>query len=414
MGKAAADNMGNDFFWLKGRTVWFAAALWAAVLVASQAQDPGEVVIPIDSNAFVFSPGNWTGDFGRTGRDFRQTWNSGAYFHVGWTTTSAVPSAELILDATYPDKLSPPLLTYCIDGVWTEAVPCASRVPINGLKGAGPHVLTVYVQSSEQTQRWGSAGQAGENCVKIQGLAVDASGVAQPATPLSRWALMVGDSITEGISAGPHGADNLACWSYFVGQGLQALGYDYDVSACGYSGWLRPGDKEGDVPPYYLISQGTYDDAHSRWNKIDARTSLLDTAGHLSAYGATGQEPALIILNMGTNDGLKKVNGENLSQSISEGLAALQKAAPSAKIFVVIPFGQYEADLLKKGVQSCMAQNPTAPKIEIIDLGPAVANALEDKKYWGALHPNIRGHATLAARILAQIVSDLPGKDAAP
>ena len=40
--------------------------------------------IPVDSPAFLFSPGNWTGDAGRAGKEFRQTWYPGAYFRVTW------------------------------------------------------------------------------------------------------------------------------------------------------------------------------------------------------------------------------------------------------------------------------------------------------------------------------------------
>ena len=44
------------------------------------------LTIPADSPAVVFSPGNWTGDDGRGGKLFRQTWNSGAYFRVAWVS----------------------------------------------------------------------------------------------------------------------------------------------------------------------------------------------------------------------------------------------------------------------------------------------------------------------------------------
>ena len=63
------------------------------------------MVIPVDSQAFVFSPGNWTGDDGRGGKAFRQTWNSGAYLRVSWTSENRKPSAKITLDtATYDLK----------------------------------------------------------------------------------------------------------------------------------------------------------------------------------------------------------------------------------------------------------------------------------------------------------------------
>jgi hypothetical protein len=77
----------------------FVAVLAGALMGVSLAQDTATMTIPVDSPAFVFSPGNWVGDAGRGGKLFRQTWNPGAYFRVTWETdtTNAVPT--LLLDA---------------------------------------------------------------------------------------------------------------------------------------------------------------------------------------------------------------------------------------------------------------------------------------------------------------------------
>ena len=369
------------------------------------AQDSPQVVIPVSSPAFYFSPGNWSGDSGRGGDSFRQTWNPGAYFRVAWTTNNAEPTATLLLDAPSADSATPPRLTYCLDGVWSGDVPCAAQIPLKGIVEGKKHLLTVYVQSSEQKKRWGSSEASGQNVVRIRGLSVDTGSEPGKVEFQKRWALIIGDSITEGISAGPRGADNLACWSAFLGQGLQALGYEYGISACGYNGWLRPGDMEGDVPAYYFVSDGSYDGQRSRWDKIDARNSLLDSAGQISADGALDHPPSLIVLNLGTNDGLKKVNEVDFQLSVKLGLEALKKAAPPAKIIVIIPFGQYEADALRSAVQACESDDGASSNLRLIDLGPAVAKALEKNGYWGGLHPNMRGHAMLAARILAQVVA---------
>lgn len=67
-------------------------------LTALHAADP--VTLSVDSPAMLFSPGNWTGDAGRSGNLFRQTWNAGAYFRVTWETTNAKPTAKLQLDTS--------------------------------------------------------------------------------------------------------------------------------------------------------------------------------------------------------------------------------------------------------------------------------------------------------------------------
>ncbi len=167
------------------------------------AQDGSTTVLPVSSPAFFFSPGNWTGDTGRGGAAFRQTWYSGAYFRVTWTTTHANPTADLLLDtSTFGDKIkNPPELAYQIDGLWTSGVKCAESIPIKGLTGTGPHTLTVHFSNSEQAERWGTPQQSGLNVLRVTGLKLNRESTAIPAVPAKRWVLIVGDSITEGIAA---------------------------------------------------------------------------------------------------------------------------------------------------------------------------------------------------------------------
>ena len=194
-----------------------------------------------------------------------------------------------------------------------------------------------------------------------------------------------------------------------MGQALQTQGYEYGVSACGYSGWLRPGDGTQDVPGYYVISHGVYSEAASRWDKLDGNGhSLLDSHGHLSAYGGTGQEPGIITINYGTNEALSHSDPGDTQASITRSLAALRRAAPGAAIFLIVPFGQYDADLLQAGFRAYRAAHPADSQVFLIDLGPSVANALSAGGYWGGLHPNMRGHAVFAARILAAMEPHLP------
>ena len=368
--------------------------------------------IAVDSPAFVFSPGNWTGDAGRGGKVFRQTWNPGAYFRVAWESANPKPAAKLMLDAsTYPPQFKPPKLAYCIDGVWKSQVPCAGEIAIEEIAGAGKHELSVYLHWSEQKDRWGSPGKSGLNVLRVTGLEVDADSRPLPAEPAPKWAMIVGDSITEGC-----GATELAAYSHLVGQALQTQGYEYCVNACGWSGWINKGDNPpGDVPGYYIVANsvngagGRYDDATSRWNKIDGNGhSLLDAKGHISADGREGREPALILINYGTNDALHKSDPGDTAASIVQCLAALRASAPEAQLVVLIPFGQYYARELKSAVELHKKSHGGDPKIAIIDLGPAVAKTLSARNgLMGGLHANDRGHALFAARIIPQVLTIL-------
>ena len=388
------------------------ALLFLSPLAALHAVDP--VTIAVDSPAVVFSPGNWTGDAGRGGKGFRQTWNAGAYMRVVWETKNDKPVAKLLLDtSTFPTDFKGPQIAYCIDGVWKSKIPCANEIVIEELQGAGKHELCVVLQQSQQKERWGSEGKSGLNVLRVMGVQVDAESRPVPSAPAGKWAMIIGDSITEGI-----GATELAVYSQLVGQALQTQGYEYCINACGWSGWINRGDNPpGDVPGYYVITNSTngaggqYDDAVSRWNKIDGNNhSLLDAQGHLSADGKTGHEPALILINYGTNDALHKSNPSDTQASIIQSLAALRRSAPNAQIILIIPFGQYYAKELKLAVAAHQLTHPAEKKLAIIDLGPGVARSLAVKNgVLGGLHPNDRGHAVFAAKIIPQVLGILGG-----
>ncbi len=197
------------------RALVLSLAITLQVVVVGRAvgTDTTTTIISVDSSAFVFSPGNWTGDAGRGGKRFRQTWNPGAYLRVTWETENPKPTATLLLNtSTYTFDFQPPQIAYAIDGVWQSRIPCAERIPIENLTGAGRHELIVILHWSIQQQRWGSPGKSGLNVLRVTGLQVDSDGQPVGQRPDRRWALIVGDSITEGS-----GASELApiriCWA---------------------------------------------------------------------------------------------------------------------------------------------------------------------------------------------------------
>lgn len=383
-----------------------------AILVLSggsgAAQEVASHTIPVDSPAFTFSPGNWSGDDGRSGSVFRQTWNPGAYFRVTWESEAEQELTLLLDTSTHGEPFGSPRLAYSLDGVWQGNVACAEEIPLQGARTSGKHELVVFLKSSQQRNRWGSAGESGRNVLRVKGLKIGKAEV-KPLTGNGgkKWALIVGDSITEGI-----GANEMECYSHLVGEALRTRGYEYCISACGWSGWLNKGDNPpGDVPGYYVVKNsvdgrgGEYIDSESRWNKIDANHSLLDANGRISGYGGVEQEPSMILINYGTNDSLHKQNPGDVRASMKQGLLALRNAAPDAYLFVLIPFGQFQAEELYEAVETFKQARPDDGRIKVIDLGADVKRALGVKNgYWGGLHPNPRAHATFAAKIIPQIL----------
>ncbi len=385
-------------------------------VVASIAPVPAAptLKIPVDSPAMVFSPGNWTGDVGRGGKAFRQTWNAGAYFRVSWTSPSGQPAAKITIATGSPNPANKPQrIAYNIDGIWKIDVACTNEITIEGISERSRHDLTVLLQDSPQKERWGSAGVSPVNVLRVTGVLVDEGSQPVPAAPAAKWALIVGDSITEGI-----GASALASYSHLLGQALRSQGHEYAVSACGWSGWINKGDNPpGDVPGYFVVTNsvkgegGEYQDPLSRWNKIDGNGhSLLDAQGRLSAYGQTGGEPALILINYGTNDGLHGSNASDTQASITQALAALRRSAPDAQIILLVPFNQAYGRELKVGIATHKKNHPADDKVALIDLGQDVKRALDAKAVFGGLHPNDRGHANFAAQIIPQVLAILQGQ----
>jgi hypothetical protein len=91
---------------------------------------------------------------------------------------------------------------------------------------------------------------------------------------------------------------------------------------------------------------------------------------------------------------------------MTQSLAALRKSAPDAQIIILVPFGQFLVKELKESVEIQKKTGDT--KIAVIDLGPAVAKSLQGKDgIMGGLHPNDRGHANFAAKIIPQMMQIL-------
>jgi hypothetical protein len=376
---------------------------------AALAQAPAPVTIGVTSPAVLFSPGTWSGDSGRSGTSFRQTWLPGAWVKFYWITSNPAPTADL--EITYGNSSNS--FSYFIDGNFVDDQHAAKSgaVSITGLKGSGRHELDVYMKTNDDAARW-----IEQSSWKVSGLVVDSGATEIPAPKLRPWVLEIGDSITEGVLADNGQGSSIADYSFLTGQALNQIGYDYAVSACGWSGWLNPGDAGQDVPPYYKIANGIYDDKDSRWNKIDSTTSLLDKDGKISAYGETGTPPAMITINYATNEELHLSNYTDLPASIEGGLSALRKAAPDAWIVVYVPFNLYSPTIYPRGVQvinilktsvdQYKLAHPRDKRTVLVDYGPEFSQTVVTAG-GGDIHPNLKGHELIAAHTTATVVEIL-------
>ncbi|HEY8750837.1 MAG TPA: SGNH/GDSL hydrolase family protein, partial [Tepidisphaeraceae bacterium] len=103
----------------------------------------------------------------------------------------------------------------------------------------------------------------------------------------------------------------------------------------------------------------------------------------------------------GTNDANFGASDSAVTNAVTALLPALRSAAgPSAHIFLTIPFGGFKRTPITSAFNA-----QSDPKTHLLDLGTPIQSTLATGGLYtnDALHPNTRGHATLAAQLLTQI-----------
>jgi len=373
------------------------------------------MVLRVDSGAARFSPGNWKGDAGRGGSLYRQSWNNGAWCSFTWQAAREAPVAVLLARGA-SNRIS-----YFLNGNLVDGVHASGEIAISGMAAGVENTLVVYLRNSDQYARWND----GDNAVRVLGLRIDgrsSPGIAPAARP---WVLLAGDSITEGIEA-QNGGDNFLCsYSFYLSRALDQIGFDLSVSACGFSGWLRPGNGGGDVPAYFMVAGGAYHEGLSRWNRIDEGVSLLDGEGRISAYGGENSGPAMILINYGTNDAICGCARADVEASIAGALAALRAAAPCAAIGIIMPFGLESDAVFPDGAayaaslrEAVAAYRAGAEDdgVMLFDFGADFARTVTREPYANpnGVHPALLGHAQVGAMLAARCAAVLAGGKVSP
>lgn len=383
---------------------------------------PGSAV-PVDNPAFLFSPGNWYGDTGRGGSVARYTWNVGAYFV--FTFTAATTGASAVLH-TGPSGTGA-YLYLTVNGIMSS-FQAGGDITIPNIVAGATNTVFVMMYLTPQSARWAK----GANSLAITGVTLDAGSSAGVSVAGTKgWVKIIGDSITEGINTGgSNKPDFSGAYTYSVLQALRAKGYEVCVSVCGYSGYLDTGDSTADVPAFYYISGssngsgGTYDDTKSRWNKIDAGVSALDSAGQLSAYGDVGTPPVATLVNYLTNEALGKLSTSDCEVAMMQCMIAHRAAAPNAWLFQMVPVGfhyasKYPATYLaafNSAFAAYQAAYPTDKKVAIIDIGADLSTQIETNPgrfiNTDQVHPLAAGHALIAPPVISQMLLSMEGSSA--
>jgi lysophospholipase L1-like esterase len=263
---------------------------------------------------------------------------------------------------------------------------------------AGVHTLFLYFKQyaplgGTTVDRWVTP----VNQVRITGLTLPA-GTTQPLTQAptlrSKRALGFGDSITEGSNSVSGGTDDpLLSYLRACMAGLDA---EFGIVGFAGQGWTYAPSSTG-VKKFHTPA----DDANTTWNKYFAGQSRL-------VSGLFSPAPDYITVAHGTNDALQAIANATVTAAANDWLTAVRAAAPSARVFVLVPPGRYK----KTALTAATLPDATC---YLIDLGAEVAGGLvaygseagDGAAGYGAasrrsvdgLHPNAVGHAELGARL---------------
>jgi lysophospholipase L1-like esterase len=359
-----------------------------------------------DANLF-FSPYNWQSDGAgamqpgnvKASSTFAQSNTPGAYMKFTLNAASA-GAASLLLDTSPLNGITAgncPTLAISVDGqafvsqllVYATGT---TRLFLAGNLAAGTHTVLIFFRSvtTSSSLAMGDRWNTPASVVKVTGLELDGKGSATATqTPQPKRILIFGDSITEGANAvgnSDANSDQDATQTYctLLGTGLGA-----EVGIIGFSGqgWAVAG--YGNVPRFY----DTATPANSTFDKYLSGTTRL-------AGGVFVPAPDDIIVLQGRNDATGGATDSAVTAAVSAWIAAARADAPLARINVIIPIDGSKRSAISAGVTAAADANTF-----LIDLGAAIEPTFISGgvNTNDGIHPNVRGHATVAAMLMFEL-----------
>ncbi len=334
-----------------------------------------------DPNVF-YSPYNWH----RSGSEYAQTPNPGAYMKVGFTGTSLTMKIDVssFTKANVPAGHYP-MVRYSIDNgpatdlqltPLTASIECAK-----GLKEGSHTLLFQYVAGYVFLDFWSPI-----NAIRVTGLTLDdgAKTVAPPQE--KRFALFLGDSIT-------NGDDNIATFKGGITNEVDTqdatIGYpsvvaaatkaEYGVVAYGGASW---GSTAADgATPGLMTFWSMVDKEHSRL--VDGKFSPI---------------PDDIYVNMGENRAPSQDDVINLASSLRSA------SSLETNIFFIVPFSGRAREPIVRAVTRLQETAGWPPRLYLIDLGdnPYVGNRGPTMYSVDGQHPLATLDGILGAQIVAE------------
>ncbi|HZT43825.1 MAG TPA: GDSL-type esterase/lipase family protein [Chthonomonadaceae bacterium] len=333
-------------------------------------------VVAVNDPNWFFSPDNWF----RSGANFAETAQPGAYFKIGFTGTQIalrVDPAVSLQQSTY----SRPIIRWQIDGDppqdhLLQPEDHSIRFNVTPL-AAGQHTLSV----------WYVACDGNTFTLRIQGLEMDAGGKTSLPPLRAKRILFLGDSLAEGVRTEPpsplaqHGNDSTHAYPYSCASVLDA--------ECGVIG---------------IAGQG--------WTLYPSPLDALNTIAKRNV-GASTPGPDYVVVMEGANDAFAAANPGNVATAVQYWLIAARSLFPASRLCMVVEFGGFERAAVTKGFQAYQTTAHDA-HAALIDLGPAAQQGLTGFTAGGTLqsydgvHPNARTSEALGTQLAAAIQAAVP------
>lgn len=319
----------------------------------------------------------------------------GAYFTLSFTNSSL---AILNLDTlTMPASgiTTSVVVQWSVDGIpsglHTITRADGQLILASGL-GGGTHTIQFWVVSSDyHLDRWtknvalqnGFLGPA--QSLRITGLTLDSGGsLVAPVGVHPKRILFFGDSITEGAAMTP--ADD-ATQTYAI-KCAQLLNAEVGIVAHPGQGWACNIAPTTGVPNF--------------------STAFAYYYGQTPRFPLQAP-PDYILINMGTNDGIAGSLPTQVAANTVAWLQQVRNYLPNTQIYVIVPFGGFEAAPLQSAVNQYLQAHPTEKKLGLINLGPTAQTGLMGLVAGGSLqsvdgiHPNVATHQQLGYQLTAAL-----------
>lgn len=347
-----------------------------------------------NSAAITWSPYNWLTTSGSS-----KTINVGAYVKFQFSGTSL----QALIDTSSLSSASPyPWIGVSIDNgpITVTQLTSATTYSIASSLASGTHTALIWYRGLKDytIDRWTTPSA----CISFTRFLADAGATFSAVTPKTTKVLIYGDSITEGaetLTVSPTN-QNETSWATVLGNQINA---EFGLVACSAQGWRQVGF--GNTPGLFKPA----DDTNSSWNKYWSGQTRLSS-------GLFSPAPTYIVSNMGKNDYGGSVSDANVQASVTGWLTAVRAAAPLAKIFLVIPFGDAgtKESAIRAGFADYQAATPDL-KAYVVKASVSFAGVTTvggDQLSTDGIHPTPLGDARIAsdvAALIQAVISEKPG-----